>query len=112
LVLPEATGADKPVTRVVNNTKQARESLITRSKGPARASDVATDDALELLCRNAPQLAFELALDTFARVAETARAMVEEQATDLVLKEARRTEIDRNQAENWKLLRDLVGREV
>jgi hypothetical protein len=53
-VLTGATGPDKPVT-----TKQARESLITLSKGPARASDVATGDALELLCRNAPQEAFD-----------------------------------------------------
>jgi hypothetical protein len=38
--------------------------------------------------------------------------MVEEQATDLALIEARRTKIDRKQAENWKLLRDLVGQRV
>jgi hypothetical protein len=38
--------------------------------------------------------------------------MVEEQAIDLVLIEAQRMEIDRKQAENWKLLRNLVGREV
>jgi hypothetical protein len=94
------------------NTKQALEFLGTRSKGPARASDVATDDALELLCRNAPQQAFELALDTFARVAEATRAMVEEQAVDLALREAQRMEIDRKQAENWVLLREPVGQEV
>jgi hypothetical protein len=57
------------------------------------------------------QQAFELALDTLARIAETTRAMVEEQAIDLALIEAQRMEIDRKQAENWKLLRELVGQE-
>ncbi len=91
-------------------TTSENKSLLTRrSKDPAGQSDVLTDDVLELLCRNAPQQAFELALDTFARVAETTRAMVEEQAIDLALIEAQREEIDRKQAENRILLRELVG---
>lgn len=119
--LAGASGADKPVTRDrVEKTMQALESLTiseaklrraARLKAPACPSEVSTDEVLELLCRNAPQQAFELALDAFARVAEPTRAMVEEQAIDLALIEAQRMEIDRKQAETRILLRELVGQE-
>jgi hypothetical protein len=79
------------------------------SSSEGRISRMPIIENLALLCQNAPQQAFELALDTLARVAETTRAMVEEQAIDLALIEAQRIEIDRKQAENRILLRELVG---
>ena len=118
LFVREALGVTPAVNKDDAPRKSKRTRLVKRDaedvkseQASARPSDVAADDALELLCRNAPQQAFELALDTFAKVAETARAMVEEQAIDLALIEAQRMEIDRKQAENRILLRELVGQE-
>jgi hypothetical protein len=119
LFVREAVGVTPAVDTVDAPRKFQRMTLarsgaedVKSDKASARPSDIATDEVLELLCRNAPGQAFELALDTFARVAETARAMVEEQAIDLALIEAQRMEIDRKQAENRKLLRELVGQEL
>jgi hypothetical protein len=115
----EAVGVTPAVDTVDAPLKFQRMTLarsgaedVKSDKASARPSDIATGEVWELLCRNAPGQAFELALDTFARVAETARAMVEEQAIDLALIEAQRMEIDRKQAENRKLLRELVGQEL
>ena len=64
---------------------------------------------VDVFCRVQPVKAFELATDVLGQIAERANGMAVESGCALAQIEARRVRIDREQAENRRLLDALVA---
>jgi hypothetical protein len=81
------------------------KSDITDSDGALAA----THDLLEEYCMRAPGQAFDLALASLRRSADTAAEIVDETRRDLIEIEIRRKQIERTQARTREILQELIG---
>jgi hypothetical protein len=81
----------------------------TAENGDASSVDVRLGEALEALCRQNPERAFDLAVESLGRSAAMMNEIVEETRHDLIEFEIRRKQIDRTQARTREILSELFG---
>jgi hypothetical protein len=73
------------------------------------SSDAPPDEALEALCREAPEKALDLVMDSLARSADMMNEIVEETRRDHIEFEIRSRQIDRTLARTREILDELIG---